>query len=267
MQIKTAIMGAMTTVAALSFFGCATTQTPVIPIESLRAEPIEVPEIDPEIANRGIQKSTLTTLTTGIDWPSMPGAEDCATNIVTSAVDDGVLVQGRAYVKRSLDDIYGDLITPLIIGPVHMTTDIELRSLEETPLKTTFVLQNTIKYIMTVDLELTWTIEPVFENGRRVGYYGTAEKTNGSWQIKQISNKLQILEIEPGLVSVEITSFNRAAMDKEEESKTYVTKLFDFWSKACHMPQNASATGDAAEAATDSVEPTETAAEQAPSDE
>ncbi len=230
----------MSAAAALSFFGCATTQAPVIPIESLRTEPIEVPEIDPEIANSGIQKSTLTTLTTNIEWPAMPGVDECATNIVTSAADDGVLVQGRAYVRRSLDDIYGDLITPLIIGPVHMTTDIVMKSIEETPLKTTFVLQNTIKYIMTIDLELTWTIEPVFENGRRVGYYGTAEKTDGSWQIKQISNKLQILEVEPGIVSVEITSFNRAAMNKEEESKTYVTKLFDFWTNVCHLAPNSS---------------------------
>ena len=249
MLSKTLFLAITTVAAAVLSAGCATTSPVVVPVESLRTEPVVVPATTSETAEAGIQKSSLSSFTTLVQWPDRPPENDCASFVVKNEVNDGVLIEGRAYVRRTLDDIYGDIITPDIIGPVHMTREITRDAFEETPLKTTFVLHSRIKYIITLDLDLTWTIEPVFENGKRVGYYATAEKTGGTGQIKQISNKLQILEIEPGLVSAEISSFNKAIMNKTEESKAYVTMLFDVWSNICHATP--------ADAADSTTEPTD----------
>ncbi len=238
----------MTALCSLFVVGCATAPAPQpIDITAIRTEAVEVPEIDPAIANAGIQRSSLQNITTLVQWPAKPTEDQCAASVIETSEEDGVLIEGRAYIRRSLDELYGDLITPEIIGPRHMTQDFVQDLFEETPLKTSFTLHVQMKYILTIQFDLAWTVEPVFENGKRVGYYATAEKTEGTRYIKQISNRLTILEEEPGLLSVEISSANHASMNKVDESKGYVVGLFDFWSNVCHAAQNATTPASNAE--------------------
>lgn len=219
--------------AVILISGCATSHT-ATPIEYPQTAPSDIPTISPEIANQGIQRSALSPLTTLTQSPELPGEDVCATSVIESNAGDGVLVQGIAYIRSSLPELYRDMTTAEVIGPRHMTNDIVQDLFEETPLLTSFTLHVKVKYILTVEFDLEWRIEPVFEDGKHVGYVAEAHKTSGTRYISEITNHVQVLEVEPSLFKLEITSFNRATMDKEEEAKGYVTGLFDYWTNACH---------------------------------
>ena len=235
--------------AVILISGCAKPHT-ATPIAYPQTAPDDIPVIPREIADQGIQRSTLSPITTISTLPAIPEENACATSVIESTAEDGVLIQGIAYLRSSLPELYRDMTTAEVIGPRHMTNDIVQDAVVETPLETSFTLHVKVKYILTVDFDLEWRIFPVFDDGKHVGYVAEAHKTSGTRYITEITNHVQVLEVEPGLFKLEITSFNRATMDKEEEAKGYVTGLFEYWTNACHSSYT-SPTADAS--------PTETA--------
>ncbi len=213
--------------------GCGTTQPPA-PIAFPQTVPDDVPEVSQEIASQGIQRASLSRITTLPDLTEKPAQDACAVSVVESNTDDGVMIQGKAYIRRTLPELYRDLTTAEVVGPRHITNDFVRDNFVETPLSTSYTLHVKARYILAIEFDLEWRVEPVFDSGKHVGYVAQTHKTSGTKYLTEITNHLQILETEPGLFEVEITSFNRATMNKEAESKAYVVGLFDYWAEACH---------------------------------
>ena len=224
--------------------GCSTTHAPA-PIAYPQTAPEDVPVFSQQTAEQGIQKSTLTPITSLSSPPARPQAGLCASSAIESSADDGVMIQGKAYVRRTLPEIYRDLTTPEITGPRHMTNDFVMDAFVETPLETSYTLHVKMRYILSIEFDLEWRIEPVFDNGKHVGYVAQTHKTAGTRYITEITNRIHAIETEPGLFEIEMTSFNRASMNKEEEAKAYVVGLFDYWAQSCHHAYGA--TDDAGE--------------------
>ena len=215
---------------ALTGIGCTTTLPQVVDVTTIDMTGIVPPTslLGEGDALTGVDVHDLSPLATRVQWPERPTTGYAAYRIA-SGKENGVWVEGRAFFRRTLDAIYGDLITPQIIGPLHMTNDFDQSGLSETPEHTAYVLHVRMRYIMNIAFDLTWQIVPIVSNGLRVGYEVRGEKTEGSRHIERISNRFIILQLDDEWVSVEVQSLNRATMDKEDESRAYVEGLFARW--------------------------------------
>ncbi|MCL2325226.1 MAG: hypothetical protein FWC40_01795 [Proteobacteria bacterium] len=224
---------------ALTGAGCATTTVQVVDVTTIDMTGIVPPTslLDEGDALVGIDAHSLSPLATRVQWPEKPATGYAAYNIA-SGKENGVWVEGRAFFRRSLDAIYGDLITPQIIGPLHMTNDFDQSGLSETPELTVYVLHVRMRYIMSIAFDLSWQIVPIVSGGLRVGYEVRGEKTEGSRHIERISNRFIILQLDDEWVSVEVQSLNRATMDKEDESRAYVEGLFARWEALSQPPSD-----------------------------
>ena len=143
-----------------------------------------------------------------------------------------VWVEGKGFFKGTLQEVYQDLIDPMIVGPIHMTKDIVQDDLVQTDLLTTYVMHVKVKYILTVEFDLTASLEPLYDGDKQTGWIYQNEKTSGSSLLSVISTYILIREQDNGWFSVEFLSLNKAAQNKESESRGHLEALFSYWEKA-----------------------------------
>ena len=212
--------------AAILASGCASTQN----VNGGKISSSTLPSIasHTDAENPRIFLSTLSPFAQRVTWPEN---QDVAYHI-ESGTDDGVWVEGKGYFRGSLQDVYRDLIDEKIIGPTHMTQDIVRDQFVETPSRTSFVMHVKMKYILTIEFDLSAEIMPIFEDNTQVGWIYHSQKTAGSRFIHMIDDTLVIRQIDENRFSVELQSLNRASQDKEKEARGHVETLFDTWSKA-----------------------------------
>ena len=234
----------MKLISRLSFFifaiafltGCATTskqvakptifvETPVQAAQTDEAHAVEVPA--------GKQIADVQAFANRVEWPEMPvDPEMKSAYLIKSGTEDMVWVEGKGYFKGSLQDVYKDLVDPMIIGPIHMTKDIVQDKLEQTDLATTYVMHVKVKYILTVEFDLTATLEPIFDGNTQVGWLYQNEKTSGSSLLSVISTYILVRALDNGWFSAEFLSLNKAAQNKESESRGHLEALFGYWEEA-----------------------------------
>lgn len=215
----------------ITLTGCATTQNNISPA-------IVVPQAQPDTQDqdiseppKGIQMSSTQPFANRVEWPQMPDNSDApATFNITSGTGDDVWVEGKGYFHGTLEDIYQDLTNEQIIGPTHMTRDIERAEFTQTELRTSYVMHIKMKYVLPIKFDLTATLEPIFENGELAGYLYHSEKTAGTTFIKVISDTLLVKKLSNNLFSAEFLSVNIAAQDREEEARGHAETLFGYWS-------------------------------------
>lgn len=218
----------------LMFTGCATTKT------DTASPAISVPQAQPEIQEqtvseppKGIQMSFTQPFANRVEWPKMPeNADNSASFNITSGTGDDVWVEGKGYFHGTLDDVYQDLTNEQIIGPTHMTRDIERAEFTQTELKTSYVMHIKMKYVLPIKFDLTATLEPIFENGELAGYLYHSEKTAGTTFIKVISDTLLVKKLDNNMFSAEFLSVNKATQDREEEARGHAETLFSYWDEA-----------------------------------
>ena len=227
-------------ISAVFFTGCATTNA------ANQAKPVIV-QSAPNVAEGGEnnelaeplpepQLSAVQRFANRVEWPEVPSAcgvmgQTSAFNI-ESGVDDGVWVEGKGYFRGTLDDVYRDLTDEKIIGPTHMTQDIERDEFVETPDKTSFVMHIKIKYGLTIKFDLSAELIPLYSQYEKSGLLYHSEKTSGTTFIKVISETILIEQLENGLFSVEFISINVATQDKLDEARQHLEKLFGHWKEA-----------------------------------
>lgn len=148
---------------------------------------------------------------------------------IRSGKSDGVWVEGKGYFRGTLEGVYADLIDPLIIGPVHLTKDIERGALLETPSRTTYTMHVRMRYIFSIEFDLAAEIVPLYEGENQVGWYYHSEKVAGTRFISRISTRLIVRVIDGGRFEVSFQSVNEATMDKENEARGHLEGLFKYW--------------------------------------
>ncbi len=218
----------------LMFTGCATTKTdtgsPAISVPQIQSESQEQDVSEPP---KGIQMSSTQPFANRVEWPQVPeNVDKSAAFNITSGTGDDVWVEGKGYFYGSLEDVYLDLTNEQIIGPTHMTRDIERAEFTQTELKTSYVMHIKMKYVLPIKFDLTATLEPVFENGELAGYLYHSEKTAGTTFIKVISDTLLVKKLDNNMFSAEFLSVNKATQDREEEARGHAETLFSYWDEA-----------------------------------
>ena len=125
--------------------------------------------------------------------------------------------------------MYGDFVEPQIIGPVHLTKDIKLDHFVESETATTYVMHVKMRYIMSIEFDLSARVTPLMSEGRRTGWVYQSQKTSGTRFIEKISDRIVVRALEGDWFSVEFQSLNRATMDKEAEARGHLESLFGHW--------------------------------------
>ncbi|MFA5623955.1 MAG: hypothetical protein WC966_02710 [Bradymonadales bacterium] len=167
------------------------------------------------------------SIATHCHWPELlPNGEFPQVLSVVSGTDDGVWAEAKGYLFMPLEDVVARFKIADVVAPVHMTDNYTLENYRESDGVTEFDLRLVVKYILSVEFVLTWSIEPFKENGNPA-YEIIAYKSSGTKHISEISHHILLRKLEDNLSSIELRSVTRAAMDKEEESREYVEGLFE----------------------------------------
>ena len=166
-----------------------------------------------------------------VSWPKAPEwSGNAASYLMASGTDaQGVWVEGKGYFRGTLDEVYGDFVEPQIIGPVHLTKDIKLDHFVESETATTYVMHVKMRYIMSIEFDLSARVTPLMSEGRRTGWVYQSQKTAGTRFIEKISDRIVVRALEGDWFSVEFQSLNRATMDKEAEARGHLESLFGHW--------------------------------------
>ncbi len=151
--------------------------------------------------------------------------------VIASGVgDEGVWVEGTGVFAGTLAQVYGDLADPLVIGPVHMTKNISADNFQTEQSRTTYVMHVKMRYILSIEFDLSARIEPFFDGGgHQIGWTYLSEKTAGSRFLTKVTTKLTIEAIGPNAFRVDFRSENVASMNKEAEARKHLETLFDYW--------------------------------------
>ncbi|MBQ9817659.1 MAG: hypothetical protein IJM59_09415 [Proteobacteria bacterium] len=224
-------------VAACILAGCATTQnaepkttitSAAVPATQTTTEPATTQTAVPHL-----QISDFQPIANRVEWPAAPAPETTVpTSNIQSGVADNVWVEGKGFFRGTLQDVYNDLTDVMVIGPTHMTQNIERDEFVQTDALTSYVMHVKMKYILSVEFDLTAKLEPVFDGETQVGWFYQSDKTAGTRFIQMISDSIIIRQIENGWFSVEMRSLNQATQDKEKEARAHVETLFSYWQEA-----------------------------------
>ena len=220
--------------AAAILSGCATTRSgeninPAVVVQEVQ-QPTESEGEAVPADPVGIQLSQTQPFANRVEWPAKPeSAEATPVYQIESGTAENVWVGGKGYFQGNLEQVYAELINEQIIGPTHLTKDITRAEFDQGELKTSYVMHVKMKYILHIEFDLSVVIEPIFENGKRVGWLYHSEKTGGTSFIKVISDTILIHELENNWFSVELLSVNEAAKDKEDEARKHAETLFEYW--------------------------------------
>ena len=223
-------------VAACILAGCATTQN-AEPKTTAASAAVPAPQTTesttPKTIAPHLQISDIQPIADRVEWPAAPAAETAvpASNI-QSGIADNVWVEGKGFFRGTLQDVYNDLTDVMVIGPTHMTQNIERDEFVQTDALTSYVMHVKMKYILSVEFDLTAKLEPVFDGETQVGWFYQSDKTAGTRFIQMISDTIIIRQIENGWFSVEMRSLNQATQDKEKEARAHVETLFSYWQEA-----------------------------------
>ncbi len=231
---KLAIIVILALFAAVFFTGCATTA-------ANQAKPVIVQTAPNDVAEGAENNASAEPLPTPqqadvqhfadrVAWPDLT-AEGVIYNI-ESGIDDGVWVEGKGFFCGTLDDVYSDLTDKKIIGPTHMTQDIERDEFVETPDKTSFVMHIKIKYGLTIKFDLSAELIPLYTQYKKSGILYHSEKSSGTTFIKVISETILIEQMENNWFSAEFISVNVATQDKLDEARQHLENLFEHWKEA-----------------------------------
>lgn len=218
--------------AALTI-GCASTQTVQGNATTAAQIPAVVPveNAQPEAKTR-ISFDDITPFANHVSFPAPANDTDSAFEIKSGTDDDGVWVEGKAIFNGSLDDVYRDLIDPQIIGPVHLTKNIVIDNLTQTPEKTTYVMHVKMRYILQIAFDLSAELDALYDGDQLTGWYYISEKTSGSQLLSRITTRVLVRALNENRFSVEFRSENVATMNKENESRGHLEALFDYWTQA-----------------------------------
>ncbi|MBO4349926.1 MAG: hypothetical protein J6A01_03145 [Proteobacteria bacterium] len=217
--------------------GCATTSQQVAKPTIIVETPVQTQQTDEQGQEpsqpKGLQIANVQPIANRVEWPEMPTDPAVTSNYrIESGVEDMVWVEGKGYFKGSLQEVYDDLTNPMVIGPIHMTKDIVQDQLEKSDQLTTYVMHVKVKYILTVEFDLSATLEPLYEGDTQVGWIYQNEKSSGSSLLSVISTYLVVKALDNGWFSVEFLSLNKAAQNKESESRGHLETLFSYWEEA-----------------------------------
>ena len=217
--------------------GCATTSQQIAKPTIIVETPVQTQQAgeqgQEQSQPKGLQIANVQPIANRIEWPEMPADPTVTSNYrIESGTEDMVWVEGKGFFKGSLQDVYNDLIDPMVIGPIHMTKDIVQDQLEQTEQRTSYVMHVKVKYILTIEFDLSATLEPLYEGETQVGWIYQNEKSAGSSLLSVISTYLVIKTLENGWFSAEFLSLNKAAQNKESESRGHLESLFSHWEEA-----------------------------------
>lgn len=216
--------------------GCAS-QTP-----DVQSAAVSVPDTAPSaeqlsaIPEKPRQIAEIAPFANRIEWPQTPESPDMPAFNMDSGADDQVWVEGKGYFKGTLDEVYADFIDPLIIGPIHLTKNIVRDQFIETEYKTSYVMHVKMKYIMTIEFDLSVTIEKIYDGDQYIGLLYKSEKTAGTRFIETISDTILVKKLDDDRFSVEFSSINIATMDKEDEAREHLEVLFEYWKNKPQQP-------------------------------
>lgn len=218
-------------VFAALMVGCAT-QTPeiqtIVDLPASDTAQTDATEIQAEAAPVR-QIADIAPFANRIEWPSLSEAAKAPVYQLKSGADGQVWVEGKGYFKNHLDGIYADFIDPLVIGPIHMTKNIVRDQFVESENKTSYVMHVKMKYIMTIEFDLSITVEKLYDGDQYVGLLYQSQKIAGTRFIETISDTILVKKVDDNFVSVEFSSINVATMDKEKEAREHLEYLFEYW--------------------------------------
>ena len=223
----------------LSLGGCYTNQnTPQTAADASAKTQTSASADTQNIENNGtnpgavtLKLSDIPEFAARVTWPAFDATTAQKPEyIIKSGVEDGVWVEAKGYFKRSLEDVYKDLIDVQIMGPTYMTKDIVQKELVQNPVLTTYNMDIKLKYIMTVEFSLGVRIEALYgEDDAIGGYKYNSSKLSGTSFITTIDEQIVIRSIDNGWISVEFKSLNEATMNKENETRKHIESLFERW--------------------------------------
>lgn len=212
---------------------CASTQTVQGKATAVSQVPAVIPvEHTQTETQTHILFSDITHFANHVSFPAPTTDTDSAFEIQSGTDDDGVWVEGKAIFNGSLDDVYRDLIDPQIIGPVHLTKNIVIDNLTQTPEKTTYVMHVKMRYILQIAFDLSAQLDALYDGDDLAGWYYISEKTSGSQLLSRITTRVLVHALDENRFSVEFRSENVATMNKEKESRGHLEALFDYWTQA-----------------------------------
>lgn len=209
----------------LTAVSCATTQPAPMPETAAAAQTgAAMPEASAPAAK------TAADIEPILQHIAAATAENPQPVIASGVGDGGVWVEGSGIFSGTLDQVFGDLSDPLVIGPVHMTKNITADNFQTAQLRTTYVMHVKMRYILSVEFDLSARIEPFFDaGGNQIGWTYLSEKTAGSRFLTKVTTKLTIEAVGPNAFRVDFRSENVASMNKEAEARKHLETLFDYW--------------------------------------
>ena len=139
---------------------------------------------------------------------------------------DLVWAESKGYINAGMKEIYAALMDGDVIAPLHMSNKYTISDLTETPELTSFKLATSFRFVVMIDLEFTWNIQPVRANDEVVGYDIVVEKTGGSKYLYRMVHHITFRKMSSQMSKFEMRSDVQAAMNKEEETVTYVRDLY-----------------------------------------
>ena len=205
--------------------GCATTQHTV---DSGKISAGTIPEV-PDVAetSAGVPQTEASFLR-HVAMPAMP-QDTAPVYRIKSGKSDAVWVEGAGWFRGSLQDVYADLVDVQIMGPTHLTQDIVRDNYVQNDAGASYVMHVKMRYVLSVEFDLTVTVEPTYDGDVQTGWIYRSEKTSGTRFIQRISDTIQITVHDGGWFSVALQSLNEASQDKEDEARKHVEDLFKHW--------------------------------------
>lgn len=173
-----------------------------------------------------VDLATIQTVAPRAAWPNSP-TNEYATYVIESGVDNGVWVEGKGYFKMTPDDAYQHFIDPQIIGPLHMTKTFERTDFSENNGCASFLLKVKMKYILSIEFELSHSIYPISTDRLDIGFIMHVKKSSGTSHIKEITNTFIVKKFNDDYISIEAQSLNKATMNKPDETRQAVSGIFD----------------------------------------
>ena len=212
---------------------CATTQNTGTTQNQVNSPVlVEKQNAQPSSESMLLHESDLQPFANRIQWPEKPVSDDAQpAYVIESGVEEGVWLEGKGYFKGSLPDILKTLTNPKIMGPTYLTDDIVVDEYRESDVLTTFVMHVKMRYIMTVEFDLSVSIEAIYDaEDNIVGYRYHSSKQSGTKFITRIEENIIAKKLDDTWFSVEAQSINEATMNKEKETRKHLETLFGYWS-------------------------------------
>lgn len=229
-------------IASLCLSACATTgniQNPVQsenPIASCDNTTTENESIDSTTLDKKKLQTTdilpiLKHISPSVLTPNAVPTEPTM-KIQSGKDDDGVWVEGTGFFYGTLSQVYDDLTNPLVIGPVHLTKKITADSWNRSENKTSYVMHVKMRYIMSIEFDLTALLRPFYDGETLRGWTYISEKTAGTRFLTKITTRVLVEAVSDNAFRVDFHSENEATMDKESEARAHLEALFQYWMNA-----------------------------------